>query len=48
MSIFTPGLVHTPVTPFTRENKIEFDTFEKLIEFLVHVVLRLLHGGLDG
>jgi 4-hydroxy-tetrahydrodipicolinate synthase len=33
MSIFTPGLVHTPVTPFTRENKIEFDTFEKLTEF---------------
>jgi 4-hydroxy-tetrahydrodipicolinate synthase len=33
MSIFTPGLVHTPVTPFTRDNRIDFDLFAKLIEF---------------
>jgi 4-hydroxy-tetrahydrodipicolinate synthase len=33
MSIFTPGLVHTPVTPFTRDNHIDFDLFGKLIEF---------------
>jgi 4-hydroxy-tetrahydrodipicolinate synthase len=33
MSIFTPGLVHTPVTPFTRDNRIDFDLFGKLIEF---------------
>jgi 4-hydroxy-tetrahydrodipicolinate synthase len=28
-----PGLVHTPVTPFTREQRIDFDRFETLIEF---------------
>jgi 4-hydroxy-tetrahydrodipicolinate synthase len=28
-----PGLVHTPVTPFTREHRIDFDLFERLIEF---------------
>jgi 4-hydroxy-tetrahydrodipicolinate synthase len=28
-----PGLVHTPVTPFTRDHRIDFDLFEKLIEF---------------
>ena len=33
MSIFTPGLVHTPVTPFAKDNRIDYDTFEKLIEF---------------
>jgi 4-hydroxy-tetrahydrodipicolinate synthase len=27
------GLVHTPVTPFTRDNRIDYDTFAKLIEF---------------
>jgi len=25
--------VHTPVTPFTRDNRIDYDTFAKLIEF---------------
>ena len=33
MSIFTPGLVHTPVTPFTSDKRIDFDRFAKLIEF---------------
>ena len=33
MSMLVPGLVHTPVTPFTRELKIDFGLFEKLIEF---------------
>ena len=33
MPIFTPGLVHTPVTPFTRGLRIDFGLFEKLIEF---------------
>jgi 4-hydroxy-tetrahydrodipicolinate synthase len=31
--ILEPGLVHTPVTPFTRDNHIDYDTFGKLIEF---------------
>jgi 4-hydroxy-tetrahydrodipicolinate synthase len=33
MSVFEPGLVHTPVTPFTRDNRIDYDTFGKLIDF---------------
>jgi 4-hydroxy-tetrahydrodipicolinate synthase len=33
MSVFEPGLAHTPVTPFTRDNHIDYDTFAKLIEF---------------
>ena len=33
MPIFQPGLVHTPVTPFTREYRIDFDSYGKLIEF---------------
>lgn len=33
MTHFQPGLVHTPVTPFTRENRIDFDGFARLIEF---------------
>jgi 4-hydroxy-tetrahydrodipicolinate synthase len=31
--VLEPGLVHTPVTPFTRDNRIDYDTFAKLIEF---------------
>jgi 4-hydroxy-tetrahydrodipicolinate synthase len=27
------GLVHTPVTPFTRDGRIDYDVFGKLIEF---------------
>src|SRR5712691_8286716 len=33
MPAFDPGLVHTPVTPFTRERAVDFDRFGKLIEF---------------
>jgi len=33
MSTFQPGLVHTPVTPFTREARVDFDVYGKLIEF---------------
>ena len=33
MPIFTPGLVHTPVTPFTAGLEIDFGLFEKLLEF---------------
>lgn len=33
MSTFTPGLVHVPVTPFTPDLKIDFNTFEKIIAF---------------
>jgi 4-hydroxy-tetrahydrodipicolinate synthase len=33
MATFVPGLVHTPVTPFARDLKIDFDVFGKLLEF---------------
>jgi 4-hydroxy-tetrahydrodipicolinate synthase len=33
MSYFEAGLVHTPVTPFTREHRVDFDLYEKIIEF---------------
>jgi 4-hydroxy-tetrahydrodipicolinate synthase len=33
MAIFIPGLVHTPVTPFSADKRIDFDLFGKLIEF---------------
>ncbi len=33
MATFKPGLVHTPVTPFTRDGRIDYDTYAKLIEF---------------
>jgi 4-hydroxy-tetrahydrodipicolinate synthase len=39
MSPFQPGLVHTPVTPFTREARIDYDGYGKLIEF------HLRHGA---
>jgi 4-hydroxy-tetrahydrodipicolinate synthase len=39
MSTFKPGLVHTPVTPFTVDQKIDFATFEKVIDF------HLKHGA---
>jgi dihydrodipicolinate synthase/N-acetylneuraminate lyase len=31
--MFQPGLVHAPVTPFTADRRIDFDVYEKLIEF---------------
>jgi 4-hydroxy-tetrahydrodipicolinate synthase len=33
MSQFEPGLVHTPVTPFTRDRTIDLDRYGQLIEF---------------
>jgi 4-hydroxy-tetrahydrodipicolinate synthase len=39
MSNFQPGLVHTPVTPFTRDLKIDYDRYAKLVEF------HLKHGA---
>ena len=33
MPAYQPGLVHAPVTPFTRERAIDFDRYAKLIEF---------------
>src|ERR1700730_198311 len=33
MPVFTPGLVHTPVTPFSRERSIDFPLYGKLIDF---------------
>ena len=39
MKTFLPGLVHTPVTPFTREARVDYDRYAKLIEF------HLKHGA---
>jgi len=39
MANFTPGLVHTPVTPFTRERAIDWDIYGKVIDF------HLAHGA---
>jgi 4-hydroxy-tetrahydrodipicolinate synthase len=33
MPVFLPGLVHTPVTPFTRDRAIDYGRYEQLIEF---------------
>jgi 4-hydroxy-tetrahydrodipicolinate synthase len=33
MPAFQPGLVHTPITPFTREGALDLDLYAKLIEF---------------
>ena len=33
MSQFLPGLVHTPVTPFTRDQRIDYELYGKLIAF---------------
>ena len=39
MSSFQPGLVHTPVTPFTRDARVDYERYAKLIEF------HLKHGA---
>ncbi|MBI4195962.1 MAG: dihydrodipicolinate synthase family protein [Betaproteobacteria bacterium] len=39
MPMFNAGLVHTPVTPFTRVHHVDFDLYGKLIEF------HLRHGA---
>jgi 4-hydroxy-tetrahydrodipicolinate synthase len=33
MAIFEAGLVHTPVTPFTRDRRVDFDLYGKITEF---------------
>src|SRR5215470_8894761 len=33
MPTFEPGLVHTPVTPFTREQRVDHDLYAMLIAF---------------
>lgn len=33
MSNFHPGLVHTPVTPFSDQNKIDFDLYARILDF---------------
>jgi len=33
MSAFQPGLVHTPVTPFTGDHRIDFDRLGQVIDF---------------
>ena len=39
MSAFQPGLVHTPVTPFTGDHRIDFDCLANVIDF------HLRHGA---
>ena len=39
MATLQPGLVHTPVTPFTRDARVDYDRYAKLIEF------HLQHGA---
>src|SRR5882672_12429174 len=49
MSDFQPGLVHTPVTPFTAERAIDYDRYGKLIEFHIandaDVLALPMHAG---
>jgi len=33
MNKFRPGLVHTPITPFKRDQGVDYDTYAKVIEF---------------
>lgn len=35
MSTLPRGIIHVPVTPFTSENKVDPDTYGKIIEFLL-------------
>src|SRR6185503_3232508 len=39
MSVFKPGLVHTPVTPFTIDRAVDWKTYAKLLDF------HLAHGA---
>ncbi len=39
MTIFQPGLVHTPVTPFKHDRQVDYDAYGRLIEF------HLRHGA---
>jgi 4-hydroxy-tetrahydrodipicolinate synthase len=33
MTVFEPGLVHTPLTPFKSDSGVDFETYGKLIDF---------------
>jgi 4-hydroxy-tetrahydrodipicolinate synthase len=33
MTVFQPGLVHAPVTPFKRDHSVDYPTYAKIIEF---------------
>jgi len=33
MTVFKPGLVHCPVTPFKRDHSVDYDTYAKVLEF---------------
>ncbi len=33
MTKFSPGLVHTPITPFKRDHSIDYDTYARVLEF---------------
>lgn len=33
MAMYNPGLVHTPVTPFSSDHRVDYDAYAKLIEF---------------
>ena len=33
MDTFNPGFVHCPVTPFNRDNAVDYATYEKVLEF---------------
>jgi 4-hydroxy-tetrahydrodipicolinate synthase len=35
LSAVPRGIIHVPVTPFTRDNKVDLDTFARVIEFLL-------------
>lgn len=49
MTKFEPGLVHTPLTPFTADGLVDLATFARLIE--VHInngadaIAILMHAG---
>ena len=33
MSPFNPGFVHCPITPFTRDNAVDYATYAKVLDF---------------
>ncbi len=37
MTVFQPGLVHLPVTPFTADGRIDFDRLGRLIDFHIRI-----------
>ena len=37
MQSIPPGIIHDPVTPFTKDNEVDLATFERVIEFRARV-----------